>query len=125
MDEIERLREALRSARPGDWVTAALSALDEPDISFCGNSNTGVSADSLVRIYSVRLEHCRQDIRSDIESLLSALRELAGSTPIFIKPFLGKRRLIGSFWTSERLVGCIIGSPDTPADLDEFKSARS
>jgi len=84
MDEIERLREALRSARPGDWVTAALSALDEPDISFCGKSNTAVSADSLVRIYSVRLEHCRQDIRSDIESLLSALRELAGSTPIFI-----------------------------------------
>jgi hypothetical protein len=100
-------------------------ALDEPDISFCGKSNTAVSADSLVRIYSVRLEHCRQDIRSDIESLLSALRELAGSTPIFIKPFLGKRRLIGSFWTSERLVGCITGSPDTPADLDEFKSARS
>jgi hypothetical protein len=125
MDEIERLREALRSARPEGWVTAALSALDEPDMSCCGNSNTAASADSLVGIYSVRLKHCRQDVRSQIESLLSALRELAGSTPIFVRPFLGKRRFIGSFWTSEHLIGCITGPPDTPADLDQLKTAGS
>jgi hypothetical protein len=126
MDEVQRLRDGLRSARPGDWVTTALSALDEPGIRYFGKSNTAVSADDLIGSYHVRLKHCRQDVRSDIESLLSALRELAGSTPIFVKPFAGNRHFVWAFWTSERVVGCITGRSDTPSDLlDEVKAAAS
>jgi hypothetical protein len=116
MSEIERLREALRSAQSQDWVATALSALDEPGMSFCGKSNASVSADSLVRIYTIRLEHCQQGVRSDIESLLNVLRKLPSSTPIFIKPFLGQNRIVASFWTSEQLIACITGPRDAPED---------
>ena len=117
MHEIEQLKEALRSAGPADWVTAALSAVEEPGMVLCRKSNATPSADSLVRIYTIRLQHCREDIRSHIESLLHGLRALPGSTRISIKPFLSDSRLIGSFWTSGRLIGCITGPPDPPEAL--------
>jgi hypothetical protein len=124
MDEIKQLREALCRARTEDWVTAALSALDELGMSFCGKSNAAVSADSLDHIYSVRLTHCHEGVCSHIEALLSALRKLPGSTPIFTKPFLCDSRLISSFWSSGHLIACITGPPDPPEHLaGDLKSA--
>jgi hypothetical protein len=93
-------------------------------MSFCGKSNATVSADSLLRIYNIKLKHCREDIRSHIESLRNALRELPASTPISIKPFLSGSRLIGSFWTSGYLIACITGPGNPPEDLlGDFKMA--
>ena len=44
MEDIQQLRQALHSAQPEDWVTAALTALDEPGMSFSGKSNTATAA---------------------------------------------------------------------------------
>ena len=124
MDEIKQLKEALRSAPPEEWVSAALSALDEPGMSYCGKSSATVPAHYVLDIYKIKLTLCREDVRSHIESLLNALRELPSSTPISIKPFLGGSRFIGSFWTSGRLIACITNPGKPPENLLEgFKTA--
>lgn len=122
MDELERLRDALRSAPPESWVNSALSALDEPSMSFCGKSNATTRAGGLVSIYNIRLKHCRERGLpcSGIESLLDALQHVPASAEIFIKPFLGETSFVGAFWDSNtRLIACIAGSRRPLENLPE------
>ena len=53
-----------------------------------------------------------------MDSLLDTLRDLPGSAPIFVKPFLGNAHVVGAFWdASGRLLGCITGPSNSPDDL--------
>jgi hypothetical protein len=112
MSEKQRLADALERHANTAWGTAALSAVDDDEVVFAGSPNRPGSntAGDLLRIYRLRLDHCRErGIEAyGITELIESLIGREQSEVIEIQPFIGPRSSVAAFWdTAGNLVGCV------------------
>jgi hypothetical protein len=112
MTEKQRLSDALRHDGSVQWKAVALSVVEDDQVVFAGNSDSAASstAGDLLRIYRLRLKHCRQQ-GIDVPGLVELLESLGGhseGTIIQVQPFRGPTRSVIAFWDAScHLVGCV------------------
>jgi hypothetical protein len=113
MSEKQRLADALkRQVGTTAWAAAALSAIDDPQVIFAGNRNSPASntAGGLLRIYQLKLDHCREQgiAAHGIAELIESLRGRTQNEVIEVQPFIGPQSSVAAFWdTAGNLVGCV------------------
>lgn len=94
------------------WGRAALAVIARPEVVFAGSHNSPASntAGELLRIYRMKLDHCRErGIEAHgIMELIESLASRAQGEVIEVRPFVGPQNSVVAFWsTSGDLVGCI------------------
>lgn len=113
MSDKELLANALEKyAGVTAWGRAALAVIARPDVVFAGNHNSPASntAGELLRIYRMKLDHCRErGIEAHgIAELIESLASRAQSEVIEVRPFIGPQDSVAAFWNATGdLVGCV------------------
>jgi hypothetical protein len=119
--EKQKLIDALRRAAQTEWVTVALSALDDQQVIFAGlpGHRVGNTAGGFLRIYRIRLVHSSEQgiVADGLVELIEYLVRQPSDAFIEGQPFLGPESYVAAFWDAfGNLVGCVTilgGDPES------------
>jgi hypothetical protein len=125
MDVKKGLIQALQRGPSRDWVAAALSALNDEQVVFVGNTRVNVdnTAADLLRIYRIRQVHCREQ-GIEVHGMAELIESLAAHAEIGrvqVQPFFGSTNAVVAFWNE---AGDLIGCVTIPA-LDPERGRRN